>query len=344
MEGFQSGVAQDSLLIPRQAVNLQTWSTQDTQSLILSAHGLSGTVTITCTVLAVTNGSLPKPPNPLCNLASLDGKSTLFGPKLDGFSYVSCIPPYPEPAWDGWGNCMNISFLDGTGNVKSHLYICSPSNKPYVVVRYGFGSNFDYSYNEANSNRSWYSNAKVIREYTTTNNPTAVPASFVASWTTIRGSKKWWAEIRPRHTRSETTGLDWYYPCTQLLLYYDYGDTNIEAPEFYPNVDVFPGEIIPYPIPGVKPDTKCSLVLNGQQPQLTFSPQWFGMENDAQRNQLELEREQLERNKRAALYWQQCAEELSLTDSVTAVAHDGEDTRKVRENLDLQPGDLFLDS
>lgn len=71
-----------SLTIPRQAVNLQNWSTQDSPCLILSAHGLCGVVTITCTVVAVTNGNLPALPNPLCGLSSLESKAALFGLSL----------------------------------------------------------------------------------------------------------------------------------------------------------------------------------------------------------------------------------------------------------------------
>lgn len=335
----------NNLLIPRQAVNLQTWSTQGTQCLILSAHGLNGTVTITCTVVAVTKGSLPQPPDPLCVLSSLEGKAALFGPKLDGFSLVSCIPPAPQPVWTGNGNCMNVSFINGTGNVKSNLYICSPSNKPYVVVRYGFGSDFTYVYNSPNANRTWFSNSTVIREFNNTTTSNSQGANFWASWTTIHGSTSWWAEIRPNTTYYQVNGgTQWYHPCTHLLLYYDYGDTNIEAPEFYPNVDVFPGDILPTPSSGAKPDTAYSLVLNSQQPQLTFSPQWFGMENEAQKDQLERERTQLEQNKQAALYWQQCRDELRSLNADPAVVDDGEDTRKVPENLHPQPADLFLDA
>lgn len=332
------------LTIPRQAVNLQNWSTQDSPCLILSAHGLSGTVTITCTVVAVTSGNLPTPPNPLCDLSSLEGKAALFGPKLDGFSFVSCIPPTLQPMWTGNGNCMNISFLSGTGNVKSNLYICSPSNKPYVVVRYGFGSKFEYVYNSKNKNRSWRSNSSVIREFNNTTSSNSVGANFWASWTTIQGSTSWWAEIRPNNTWYQVDGgKTWYESCCHLLLYYDYGNTDIQASDFYPKIGVFPGDIIPDPSTDARPNSAYSLVLNEQQPQLTFSPQWFGTENEAQQQQLERERAQLEQNKRGALYWKQCRDELRLS-LQPAVANNGEDTRKVPENLHVQPADLFQDS
>lgn len=331
-----------SMVIPRHAVNLQMWSTQDSPCLILSAHGLRGTVTITCTVVAVTNGSLLKPPDPLCDLSSLEAKAALFGPTLDGFSFVSCIPPNPSPRWTGNGNCMNVSFLDGTGNVKSNLYICSPSNKPYVVVRYGFGSNFEYVYNSKNRDRSWRSNSTVIREFNETSSSNSQRASYWASWTTIQGSTSWWAEIRPNKTKYEH--LDWYYPCAHLLLYYDYGDTDIEAQGFYPKVGVFPGAVVPTPSPDALPNTAYSLVLNEQLPQLAFSPQWFGMDTEAQLQQLERARTQLELNKRRALFWKRCQDEIMTTNAKYAVANDGEDTRKFPENLHPQPANLFLDS
>nr|WQF62316.1 MAG: hypothetical protein [Pigeon-associated tombus-like virus] len=334
-----------SLVIPRQSANLQKWSTQDTACLQLSAHGLSGTVTITCTVVAVTNGSLPRPPNALCDLSSLDAKVALFGPKLDGFSFVSCIPPAPQPVWTGSGNCMNVSFLNGTGNVKSNLYICSPSNKPYVVVRYGFGSNFQYRYNSKNSNRSWRSNSYVIREFNNNTTSNSVGANYYASWTTIYGSTSWWAEIVPNSTYYQVNGgMTWYHPCTHLLLYYDYGNTDIEAQGFAPDVGVFPGDILPDPLPGANPNAAYSLVLNEQQPQLTFDPDWYGTETEAQQQQLENERAQLERNKRGALFWKQMRDELRLSHAKSAVDVSGEDTRKVPENLHAQSADLFLDS
>lgn len=333
-----------SMMIPRHAVNLQTWSTQDSPCLMLSAYGLNGTVTITCTVVAVTNGSLPKPPDLLCNLASLENKTALFGPKLDGFSFVSCIPPTWRPTWLGNGNCMNISFLSGTGNVKSNLYICSPSNKPYVVVRYGFGSNFDYIYNSQNKNRSWHSNSTVIREMENTPSQNSVGASFWASWTTIQGSTSWWAEIQPNRILDQDAAQHYYPACTHLLLYYDYGDTDINASGFHPEVGVFPGDIVPDPSTDAIPNSAYSLVLNEQQPQLTFDPQWFGTESQAQQQQLEREREQLEQNKRGALYWKQCRDELRRRNANPAVDSNGEDTRKVPENRHAQPADLFLDS
>ena len=109
-----------TIILPRDRLNLQEWSTQETPSLYLVGVNLAGHVTITCTLqlTLVTSWPLPAPPpNPLDQLAELD-TTAYVGPVLEGFSLVCCAPYTLQPQWKGVGQVINIDLTRGRSSQR----------------------------------------------------------------------------------------------------------------------------------------------------------------------------------------------------------------------------------
>lgn len=273
-----------TLLLPKDRINLQDWSTQGAPALYLVGVNMRGSISITCTLQLTLVASWPPPlppppppPDPIEQLVSIDTQA-FVGPVLEGFSLVCCAPNVLQPQWKGVGQVINIDLTRANGSSSTSSYgLRTPETKPYVAVRYGFGANFKYNYNSNNTTYSWQSNSQVIYGYTDQNGQqSAVPVSYYASWRPIRGSTGWWCDVRPSLTQVVLGGqtFDWYYPMCQLILYYYFPSVNIFASDFTPGVYCLPNDTLPCP-PGAAEANKPQLVpLNMGKMQQFWSRFW----------------------------------------------------------------------
>lgn len=267
-----------ALRIPKSLLQRARWTDEDEACPHLCAVGMRGQVTITCTLICLNTSTLiPPPPPALSDLST----RCYVGPQLVGFSLCACMPQNIQPQWNGRGLCLNVSFLNGLETVKSSRYIASPKTGKLIAVRYGFGSNFNYTYNTANKGRTWKS-AFGATIHDVTNNPgdsssTAVQYNYGGSWTIIDGDTSWWAEINPTSYTGVLGGMTitWYYPCCQLILYYDYGDVDVVSSEFWPGITIDPETCQPAPPQGwTDPAVDVELPLNSLRTTLLIPPQW----------------------------------------------------------------------
>lgn len=267
-----------ALRIPKTLINQASWVDAAHEGPYLCAAGLKGRVTITCTLECLNTSSLVPPPAP--TLSDIDTRCYI-GPRLVGFSLVACMPESIQPAWNGRGLCLNVSLLNGLERVRSARYIATPKTGNLVAVRYGFGNTFTYTYNSGNKGLRWR-DAFGATIHDVTNSPgdtsgTAVQYNYGGSWAVIKGNTDWWAEINPKHTTAVLGGMTftWYYPCCQLIMYYDYGSVNIMDDSFWPGLTVDPEQEQPAPPPGwADPAKDVELPLNAMRTTVIMPPQW----------------------------------------------------------------------
>lgn len=269
-----------SLQLPKERINLQDWAPLGAPSLYLVGHNVNGHVTITCTIqltLAVTWPLPPAPVDPLKSLPELDTQAYV-GPVLEGFSLVCCAPTTLQPEWGGVGQVINIDMTRARGHTTTSTYgLATPNNRPYIAVRYGFGSSFEYRYNTANSAYSWKSNTQVVYSYTNKDASTsALAIKYYASWRPIQGSTEWWCDVRPSKQQFVLGGntFNWYVPMTQLVLYYYFPEVDVFDTAFTPGVRCVPASVLPCP-PGDAIANKPQLVpLNMGRNQQLWSWWW----------------------------------------------------------------------
>lgn len=274
------------LVIPKDLLRFENWSRSAQPSLWLSAVDVKGMVDISCTLRCASQFKLPPPPQP----PSLEDRLTdvrtrcYFGPILAGFSFVGCMPYFQTGnLWGGSGSVININLRDGSGVSTGNRYIRTPENKNYVAVRYGFGSNFDYVYTSANQNYSWKSSSNVVEKYTSRSDPSGTASvSYTGSWRPIKGNTSWWAEINPHYKNGMLNGVNTttYYPCSQLIMYYEYPGVNIFSTTFRPHIDIEPGDNLPCPAGTKVPNKLQSLPLNHSLLQVAWNPAWRPYLND----------------------------------------------------------------
>lgn len=272
------------LVIPKEILNFQRWTREQSPHLWLSCLGVAGTVDISCTIRCATHLQLPQTVLPsLTDRVSRLETNCYLGPILAGFSYIGLmVNPGQSVApfhWPGNGQVININLKNGDGVTTGHRYIRTPENRNYVAVRYGFGSSFNYAYSSANNSYSWSSWRDTLATYTTKDSLSyAVPVSYYGSWRPVKGSTSWWAEINPKYTRvaegSPMTTHDYYHPCTQLILYYEYPGVDIFAPDFKPSIKVTPGTDLPCFSGAAVPNRTQNLPLNVSLLQAVWSPHW----------------------------------------------------------------------
>lgn len=274
------------LVIPKELLNLQRWTREDDAHIWLSCVGAVGTVDLSCTLRCATQLHLPNTVLPsLTERVSKLDTSCYLGPILAGFSYIGLMVSDAQSIasfyWPGNGQVINVNLKDGKGVTTGNRYIRTPENRNYVAVRYGFGSSFNYVYSSANTNYSWNSWKDTLASYTTKDKLSyAVQVSYYGSWRPIKGSTSWWAEINPKYTgvyenvNNSMVLHNYYHPCTQLILYYEYPDTNIFSPDFKPSIQVTPGSDLPC-FPGAATPNKTQMLpLNVSLLQAAWSPHW----------------------------------------------------------------------
>lgn len=237
-------------------------------------------VDISCTLKCASQFKLPLPPQP----PSLEDRLTTvnthcyFGPILAGFSLVGCMPQFDTAnVWKGVGSVININLRDGSGVTTGNRYIRTPEQKNYVAVRYGFGSNFNYTYSTSNKSYSWKSNSNVVEKYTTRTDPSeTAPVSYWGSWRPVKGSTSWWAEINPTSQSGMINGVytTIFYPCAQLIMYYEYPGVDIFSTTFRPYINIEPGNKLPCPSGTMVPNKLQSLPLNHSLLQVVWNPAW----------------------------------------------------------------------
>lgn len=266
-----------SLVIPKDLLRFEDWSRSSQPSLWLSCVNVQGTVDISCTIKCAVQFKLTPMPTSVDRLITLDTKCYL-GPVLAGFSLVGCMPMLQTGSvWPGVGNVINISLKDGTGYATGNRYIRTPEARDYVAVRYGFGSKFDYVYTTANKEYSWRTYSSVVSKFNSTSSMNgAVEISYYGSWRPIKGGTNWWAEINPRKENVVSGGVStpYYYPCAQLILYYEYPGVDIFSPDFVPYLLVHPGDDLPCPAGSMSPNEEQKLPLNHSRLQMTWNPAW----------------------------------------------------------------------
>jgi len=272
------------LVIPKEILNFQRWTRENDPHMWLSCVGVAGSVDISCTIRCATHLHLTKSilPSLTDRVSKLD-TACYLGPILAGFSYIGLmvrdVQSIASFYWPGNGQVININLKDGTGITTGHRYIRTPENRHYVAVRYGFGSSFNYAYSSSNASYEWKSWKDTLASYTMKDSLSyAAPVSYYGSWRPIKGSTSWWAEINPKYTRvTEGTPLathDYYHPCTQLILYYEYPGVNIFASDFKPSIQVTPGSDLPCFSGNAAPNKTQMLPLNVSLLQTAWSPHW----------------------------------------------------------------------
>lgn len=258
-----------SLVIPKDLLRFEDWS-RGSPSLWLSCVNIQGTVDISCTIKCVVQFKLPPTLSLEDRISTLTTKCFL-GPVLAGFSFIGCMPSKISGTWGGNGNVININMKTGIGTTTGNRWICTPEKRDYVAVRYGFGNSFGYAYTSANQKYSWQSFSSVLSKYTS-----AVPAPgsadvyFTGSWRPIKGDTSWWAEINP--TREPNSGP--YFPCAQLILYYEYPGINVFSNDFDPSIRVRPGNMLPCPPGNMIPNLEQKLPLNHSRLQIAWNAAW----------------------------------------------------------------------
>jgi len=269
-----------SLVIPKDMLKFETWSRGDAPTLWLSGIDIKGIVDITCTVqCAVHYQFSPIPPPPTtADIVSTINTKCYVGPVLAGFSLVCCMPRYEGTSWNGVGQSINMDLKRGTGLTTGNKWIRTPERLDYVAVRYGFGSDFSYSYNASNGNYAWKSYTHVIWKYQEQDAVTgAAGVSYYGSWRPIKGSTSWWAELNP----TTNTTYQNSYPCAQLILYYEFPGVDIFDANFVPSFRVHPGTCIPDPPGEAISNANQRLPLNTSRLQSLWNPAWLPVLDDA---------------------------------------------------------------
>lgn len=272
------------LVVPKELLNFQRWTREQSSHLWLSCLGVAGSVDISCTIRCVTQLQLPRTVLPsLTDRVSRLETNCYLGPILAGFSYVGLMVNSAQSIasfyWPGNGQVININLKNGEGVTTGNRFIRTPENRNYVAVRYGFGSSFDYVYTSANKQYDWKTWKDTLSSYTAKSDLAyAVPVSYYGSWRPIKGSTTWWAEINPKSTRvsegQPSTIHTYYHPCTQLILYYEYPGVDIFAPKFKPSIEVTPGDDLPCFSGTAVPNKTQKLPLHVSFLQTVWSPYW----------------------------------------------------------------------
>lgn len=264
-----------SLVIPKDLLRFEDWSRGAQPSLWLSCVNVQGTVDISCTIKCAVQFTLTPTPRLEDSLTTLNTNCYL-GPVLAGFSFVGSMPQIQTGNWSGAGNVININLKDGTGKTTGNRYIRTPEARNYVAVRYGIGS-ASYVYTTANKDYSWNSQSSVLSQYTNAN-PASGSANvfYTGSWRPIKGSTSWWAEVNTEKHSTVSNGVTTtrYYPCAQLILYYEYPGVDIFSPDFTPAIRVHPGDLLPCPSGNMSPNQEQQLPLNHSRLQMAWNAGW----------------------------------------------------------------------
>lgn len=258
------------LRIKRDLVSAQQWLTLGDSTPWLLVRGAQGTITLTCTVLALQYSVIPPPlPEQLEDINT----EAWAGPILAGLSLVFYGADMPQT--NAGGVCMTIDFKKGTGVMTNNLYIRTPETKPYLCVRYGtFPSGCTFTYSSKNQGISWKSNSHVIYSMATISSNLGYIPNYYASWAAINGSASWWLETRAGSYRIEGAGGNAWRPYNMLFLYYDYGDVDIFDSKFVPSVTILPSAEQPSPSPGFKPGEVQQLPLHVSKMPSLISKYW----------------------------------------------------------------------
>lgn len=269
-----------SLNVPKQLLNTRQWLRAGDGEHWLSTNNTQGTIVISVTLQAcaslVSTAPLVEPERPL-EIHTEAG----VGPRLAGFSLCYYGEMYPMISSTG-GQVINIDLSASTGWTTTALYVRTPENKDYVVVRYGFAG-FTFRYNSANANLSWRGNSDVIKTYSNTNNSSSGDKpNYFGSWAIIHGSTSWWCETRPDSynpgnppSGSGNAYTPMYRPYCVLLLYYDYGNVRLFDPGTFSLLpDITPSVDQPVPGAACTVGKRQRLTLNGALHQLLSSAKW----------------------------------------------------------------------
>lgn len=126
-------------------------------------------------------------------------------------------------------------------------------------------------------NYSWKSYSSIVSDYTQGNSIAGIAnVSYYGSWRPIKGSKSWWAEINPEKVNVVAGGVSTphYYPCAQLILYYEYPGVDIFSSDFAPYLRIRPGDMLPCPSGTMLPNKEQKLPLNQSRLQMAWNPWW----------------------------------------------------------------------
>lgn len=263
------------LIVPKDLLNPQRRTTSSQQWLYLNAAGFQGTVDISTTILA-TVLTLRRAVNPVKDLQTLFTQCYV-GPILAGFSLVFCLPQYLQPSWTGRGYAMNYDMRAGRGITGNNLYIKTPGNKDYVAIVIGSGGVYDWKFQEGVPTPSFKTFKEFVWEYDNkeSGSNNGMAPNYFGSWTAIRGSANWWAEIRPRYTEYNIGGnyIKWYYPVTMLILYYEYPGVDVFDRRFEPSIKCDPDDV-PCPSAGQGVQYPSRVPLSNATMQCLWNPHW----------------------------------------------------------------------
>lgn len=279
-----------TLNIPKSLLNLQSWATADSECLYLVAANAQGSFAITTTLAlaSTTSKAHALTADPMIQLGRLSTVA-FVGPRLEGFSLVCAAPDSPL-TWTGEGISMNVDLTRATGNstFAKSKGLRTPDNKPYIAVRFGMGSAYQYNYTTQNRDYDWRSSLQLY-SYDSRNAPTGgITQTFVASWRPIHGSTNWWCDVRPHDYVQVINGVNYvmYRPLCLLVLYYYYPGIDIFRYDFSPKLLAHPEELLPVPPGQATPMKEQSIPLLMGTLQLLWSPYWLPIQERQQVEQL----------------------------------------------------------
>lgn len=271
-----------AMVVGKEQLNPQRFVVEDSKWLYLNQHNSRGTVDISCTILTTTF-VYQHTINPASALSTLNTRC-FVGPTLAGFSLVMCMPKYPQPQWKGRGYTMNFDLRSGRGITSNNLYIKTPANRDYVVIKIGSAGVYDEYYPDGQSRPPFRNYKEFLWEYDNsgaTDSDGMQPEHF-GVWAPIHGSDSWWADVRPRFQDFNLGGFvyKWYYPFTLLYLYYEYPGVDVFDARFEPSILCELGEEIPYPSAGAQPNRQNRVPLGNSLTQCLWSAIWGPMFDD----------------------------------------------------------------
>lgn len=256
------------LRIPKKLVNTQQWFTLNDVCPYLIVAGTIGTVTITCTILSLqlTNQQL----TPIQQLSNIE-TNCYVGPRLVGLSIATCLPDlYYEHNFTGVWNVCNIDLRMGTVSYSTEVY--APEDRPYVVVRF-VACDINLTFKKPTN---WnYDQGTITYPHDGDWQPwgTYLGFRYGGSWNTIN-KRDWCDMVYTVVNYTAIGGKSQNQPASATFLYFDFGDVDIFAPGFSPQITCTPGRLFPTDAPMPQPGKPMKLPMLTSKMMLLYSPYW----------------------------------------------------------------------
>lgn len=266
-----------TLNVSKSILNLQSWSTADSECLYLASSAAQGTFTLTTTLSLVSSTAreeVDEPDDPYIDLAEISTVG-FVGPRLEGFSLVCCAPS-DLTDWRGDGVSINVDLTSAKALCSTAaIGLKTPTTKQYIGVRFGMSSSYNMTYDRRNRGFSWSSDSQLysFRKDTAV---AAIEPTFFAQWRKIDGNPSGWAFIETSRTWEVVNGsrFEYYVPMCLLILYYHYPGTDIFDSNFKPGIIANPGRLMPLPPGAAVPEKIQSVPMLMGILQSLWSPYW----------------------------------------------------------------------